>query len=63
MNATAEIQELDAGEARALFDAEVRRCFHMSGDEFIRKYEAGEFGDDDECPDVMRVAMLIPFGG
>jgi hypothetical protein len=32
----------------------------MSGQEFVRKWEAGEI-DDPERPEVMRVYMLLPW--
>jgi hypothetical protein len=32
----------------------------MSADEFLRKWDAGEYEDADD-PAVTRVAMLIPF--
>lgn len=54
------IKELTAEEGRELFDRAARRYLNMSGDEFIRAWDAGEF-DDPEQPDVIRVAMLIPF--
>lgn len=48
-----------AQEARAIFDRAARRELGISGEEFLRKWEAGEFKDPDR-PDVMRVAMLLP---
>ena len=47
-------------EGRALVDRQARRYFNMSGEEFIRAWESGQF-DDPDGPNVMRVAMLIPF--
>jgi hypothetical protein len=38
---------------------------NMSGEEFLRRYDAGEFDDildDSDHPDLMYLAMLIPFG-
>ena len=55
--------ELDREEARAFLDAQARRYLDMSGDEFQRAWEAGEFDDDPDRPEVMRVAMLLPIGG
>lgn len=65
MNPVAEtddrVRVLSHDEGCALFDRAARRYLNMSGEEFIRKYEAGEFGDPDNDPNVMYVAMLIPF--
>jgi hypothetical protein len=44
----------------AFVDREARRYLHMSAEEFIRAWEAGEFDDDPDRPDVMYVAMLLP---
>jgi hypothetical protein len=43
-----------------LFDREARRCCSMSGEEFLRKWDANEFPDPDTIR-IMHVAMLIPF--
>jgi hypothetical protein len=53
-------QELTRDEARALFDEAARENLNMSGDEFVRKWEAGEI-DDPDRPEVMRVYMLLPW--
>jgi hypothetical protein len=34
----------------------------MSGAEFLRRWEAGEFKDPDSNLNVMEVAMLLPLG-
>ena len=54
-------QELSRDEGRALFDRQARYHLGMSGDEFIRAWNAGEFDDDPDRPDVMRVVMLMGF--
>ena len=53
------IQVLTQEEALALLDRQARRYLDMSGEEFIRRWQAGEFRDQDR-PEVMRVAMLLP---
>jgi hypothetical protein len=58
---TAPIKELTVEEGRKLLDKQGRRYLRMSGDEFIRRWEAGEFDDNPDRPEVMRVAMLLPF--
>lgn len=47
---------------KRLLDRQARRYLRMSGAEFTAKYRAGELPDPDR-PEVIRVAMLIPFTG
>lgn len=52
-------------EAHAIFDAEARRVMQMSGEEFLRRYDAGEYDDvpdDVDHLDFMDLVFLIPFG-
>ena len=52
-------------EARARFDAEARRVMGMSGDEFLRRYDAGDFmdvHDDGENLEFVALEMLMPWG-
>lgn len=59
------IQLFGPEDTRQAFDAQARRLMGMSGEEFIRRWDAGEFAaiaDDAEHPEIMRLAMLIPFG-
>lgn len=45
-----------------LLDKQARKYLNMSGEEFLRKLDAGEFLDDRCCNiNVIRVAMLAPF--
>jgi hypothetical protein len=56
---------LPAEEGRALFDREAQRLLAISGADFLRKWDAGEYldlPDDSYARKVMRVAFLIPFG-
>ena len=55
------IRFLDDDEARQQFDRQAQRLMGISGDEFLRRYDAGEFDDlqDDRQQDaVMKLAML-----
>ena len=54
-----DIELLTRGEGRALFDARAREWLGMSGDEFIRAWEAGEIEDPDRS-DVMVLVIMIP---
>lgn len=42
------------------FDAAARRHLSMSGEEFLGRWDAGEWPDPDSVEGVMAVAMLIP---
>jgi hypothetical protein len=53
-------RELTREEGQRLFDQRARRFLGMSGKEFIRRYDAGELDPDDD--NVLRVALLLPFG-
>jgi len=56
-----QIRELTREEGLALLDREARRRLNMSAEAFIQAWDAGEFDDDPDRPDVMYVAMLLPF--
>jgi hypothetical protein len=58
------IRWLDDDEGRAFFDAQAQAQLGISGDEFLRRWDAGEFAalvDDPEHPALRRLAALIPF--
>lgn len=59
------VRELSREEGWELFDRQARRYLDMSGEEFLKKWDAGEFGDPDDRtknpPGVMKMAMLLPF--
>ena len=59
-----QIRWLSDEESLALFDAQARAMLHISGEEFLRRWDAGEFAalaDDPEHPEIRRLAALIPF--
>jgi hypothetical protein len=59
------IKWLTEGEGHKVFDERAQELMGMSGDEFLRRWDAGEYdqiADDPDHPDVMRLAALIPFG-
>jgi hypothetical protein len=43
-----------------MLDRAAREVLSMSGEEFLRRWDAGDFKDSDD-PAITRVAMLIPF--
>lgn len=58
------VKILTREETAASFDRAARRYLGMSGREFKRKWDAGEFGDVDRHPDhllIERVAALLPW--
>jgi hypothetical protein len=61
-NGRVSLRKLSATRGRKLLDRQARQLLGMSGDEFARKWKRGEFADPDR-PEIMRVAMLLGFGG
>ena len=62
---TSGIRFLDDDESHQLFDRETRRLMNMSGEELIRKYDAGEFDAEMDGPNhraLVKLVMLLPFG-
>jgi len=68
MTATAKATETETAirwrsdeEARADFDAHARQWLGLSGEEFLRRWDAGEYRglEDDDPPNVLMVASLI----
>ena len=58
------IRFLDDDEAREQFDREARRLLGISGDEFLRRYDAGEYNGPLEgrmTSDVMMMLMMLDF--
>ena len=52
-------------ECRRVFDFEARRITGLSGEEFLRRYDAGEIVEDDETQEgreIMYLIMMIPLG-
>jgi hypothetical protein len=63
--ATSETRFLDDDESHQYFDRQARRLMDMSGEEFIRKYDAGEFNAELDGPqhrELAKLIMLLPFG-
>jgi len=54
-----EVHELTQDEALALLDRQARKYPHVSAEEFVRKYDAGEYDDRADSSEVQRVAMFI----
>lgn len=56
------VRELSKDQARRMFDRQAKHYLNMSGKKFIEKWEAGLFNGKADTPEVIRVAMLLPFG-
>ena len=53
--------ELTLEEGPQIFDRAARRRFGMSGEEFLHRWDAGEFRENpDDSLDLMHVLMLLP---
>jgi hypothetical protein len=57
---TVDVVEATPEEGRAMLDRAAREELNMSGEEFLRRWDAGDFEDSDDAA-ITRVAMLIPF--
>lgn len=44
-----------------MLDDLAREYLNMSGDEFMKAWDSGKFGDDSDRPEIMRLIMLLPF--
>jgi len=53
------IKVVDREEGLRLLDIQARTLLGISAEEFIHRWDAGEFSDDPDRPEVMRVASLI----
>jgi hypothetical protein len=52
-------------DGRRFFDEQARALVGLSGDEFLRRWDAGDYADVADDPahaPVMYLSMLIPFG-
>lgn len=54
------VVEVTREEGRAVLDRAAREALGISGEEFLARWDAGQY-EDDGNPAVARVAMLIPF--
>ena len=54
------VRRMTKAQARKLFDETADSYLHMSGEEFLRRWDAGQYPDPDADTRVMNVAMLIP---
>lgn len=55
------VHEATPEEGRSLLDRCARRYLGISGEEFLRRYTAGEYNADLDAPGVQNVVALLPF--
>jgi hypothetical protein len=55
-----QVRELTLEEGRALVDRLARRHLGISGEAFMRAWEAGELDAQAERPEIVHLAMLLP---
>lgn len=60
-----QVRRMTWEEGRELLDRTARRHLGISGEEFIERWDKGEYGDPDDRtknpPGVMELAMILPF--
>ena len=55
------VKELTLAEGWELLDKQTQKYLSMSAKEFVKKWKAGEFDEEPDRPEIMHVAMLLPF--
>jgi len=57
-----EVVELDARAANEMFDDIARKRMGMSGEEFLRRYDAGDFNDvtEEDIPGIVDMEIVLP---
>jgi len=61
ISSNGQVRQLTKEEGMALLEQEAQRYLKMSAQEFIDAWEQGQFDDHSDQPDVMYLAMLLPF--
>ncbi len=63
LHGTSPIRMASVRDGKALFDHQARQALGISGEEFLRRWDAGVYraNDSDEGRAARRLAMLIPF--
>jgi hypothetical protein len=57
------IEVMTASDGRSFLEEQVRETFCISLDEFVQRWQAGDYGDFDDDPRALRLAMLLPIIG
>jgi hypothetical protein len=61
-NAVAAVDVMTTAEAREAFDCAAQYFLNVTGDEFLRRWESGEFREDEAAdqPGIIDLIMLLP---
>ena len=54
------LEPMTHDEAREYFDRAAWRYLNMSGDEFVQRYDAGEYDDDPDRHPIMMMILMLP---
>jgi hypothetical protein len=54
------VEEVGKEEGFRILDEAARRWLDISADEFLRRWDAGEYAGKADTPSIMNVAPLIP---
>ena len=60
---TGQVKELTTDQGRSFLEERVRQVLQIELDEFIQRWRAGAYGDIDDHPDALELAMLLPIVG
>jgi hypothetical protein len=55
-----DVVEATPEDGKAMLDRAAREVLNISGEEFLARWDAGDYHDADD-PAITRIAMLIPF--
>lgn len=55
------VHEISREEGYAMFDRETRRQLNISGEEFLRRWESGEYDGEREQAGIARLVFLSEF--
>jgi hypothetical protein len=62
MRTRTKIRKLTKAQWKALVEKQAQSQLGISATEFEQRWKAGEFSDENACPEAVRVAMLLPVG-
>jgi len=54
------VRQFDTKQGYALLDRQTKRILGITAAEFIDAWREGKFRDEDEYPEAVRLAMMIP---
>ena len=60
MTSSDRVRIIDQEEGIEILDEAAKKYLGISGDEFLKRWDAGEYVGKADTPEIMRVASLIP---